>query len=215
MFNVFKLISYVVEGQDQHPLLPKFGKDMTANMYVHEIGLFTTVKGAERFIRPYLKHVAGWNDCIIGFQIVEKTVDEGFASNGEVSGFKSTRAYDGEGRLIAESDLDDECEKRFYGRKKQVPFEKGDVGLVCWGDKAFPALICQLPPTAAWWKAHIKGGNGGDETDDSYTVVTWKNGHDHPRATSVFPFIGRVPAYVRKRLEAEKARYEREFQIKK
>lgn len=198
--TIFVLQAHELE-QQKNCAKPFIKKDLTVGLTNHELGVFSTRKKAEKMISDWLDHIKSWDMLILGFTLVEKIIDGTFGGQfHEISEFESVRAYDGNGKLLCDSPYDDACTIPFRGRETAVKQNVGDIVFVYCGKCAIPALVVDLPPSRDWWRSHIKNDSAGDCTDDSYTIVRWQYGHDHPKSTSVFPFIGTPTKDLEKKL---------------
>lgn len=201
--TVFVLQAHELEQQKIYNK-PLIKKDLTVGLTNHDLGIFSTRETAEKMIIDWLDHVKGWDMLILGFTLVEKKIDGTFDGQfNEISEFEAVWAYDRNGKLLCDSLYDDACTIPFRGRETAIKQNVGDIAFMHCGDCAIPVLVVDLPPTREWWKSHIKNNSAGDCTDDSYTIIRWQYGHDHPKSTSVFPFIGIPTKDLEKKLWAE------------
>lgn len=199
--SVWVAIGYTFCGDDAGN--PQLDDKMRFPIRDHNLGLFTTRKKAEAFIRHYLKEID--YEAWLGFILEERPLD--LTSKQKYCYMYNSASYDAKGKLITTSIYDDPLAPPFRGRKKQIPFKEGDVVLVPWGDCAVPSLLVSLPPDEKWWRKRMSPMATGDWTDDAALTVSWKSGHDHPSATSIFYYPGAVPQYVKDCLNEEYTAY--------
>lgn len=213
--TAFVLQAHELE-QQKNRTKPFIKKDLTVGLTNHELGVFSTREKAEKMIADWLDHIKSWDMLILGFTLVEKIVDGAFRGQfHEISEFESVWAYDGNGKFLCDSLYDDACMIPFRGRETPVKQNVGDIAFVYCGNYAIPALVVDLPPSRDWWRSNIKNDFAGDCTDDSYTIIRWQYGHDHPKSTSVFPFVGIPPKNLEKRLWNEFKRYVADCRLSK
>lgn len=154
----------------------------------NDFGCFSTLHCAESFMRQMLvDNEADRFTDYVGFSICKRTIDP--KPTEQLCSFEARWNYDGKGKLVDESPYDDVGNVRFFGRTKPAKFKVGDIAMVHAGDYMRPSLVVSLPPSAKWWKTHIKDNFGGDAYDDSYTVVTVGYGHTHPSSVEVFRIL--------------------------
>lgn len=189
--QVYKLKSYaawLTADKKRFMLRPNSSIETWSN----DLGLFSTKEIAEKFMQQKVaEDVQDELTAYIGFTISKIAVDRSLKLHDnwiETSDFEARWSYDGKGKLIDESLYDDAGTVPFYGRAKPAKFKVGDIVLVYSHGYMRPSLVVSEPPSAKWWKTHIKDGGGGDASDDAYTVVTVGYGHTHPSSVEVFPY---------------------------
>ena len=132
----------------------------------NNLGLFSTKEIAKKFMQQKVaEDVQDELTAYIGFTISKIAIDRSLKLHGnwiETSDFESRWSYDGKGKLIDESLYDDAGTVPFYGRAKPANFKVGDIVLVYSHGCMRPSLVVSEPPSAKWWKTHIKDGGRGD-----------------------------------------------------
>lgn len=159
--------------------------DMNINTF--EIGLFSSLKRAEKSIQRYLNVTFMKND-IIGFNVEKRQIDA------KIYHFDALYSYDRNGYRICASEYDELCKVKFTGRSKDIHFKPNDIVWYANDNEAFPVMITDIP---------ISKCKGGDYSDDCYTVVSIKDGHFHPHVTSIFPLNGEVDNKTKMKLQKQ------------
>lgn len=166
--------------------------DLKRYCYTDEIGIFSSLRNAEDFIRSYHKIFKG--DKIIGFNIEMIPID-----SKEICHFSSLYSYDSFGNRLCASEYDEICNIRFKGRTEDVHFKPDDIVLCVENDNIVsPVKIVDIP---------IVKCENGDYSDDCYSVLKIGYGHFHPHVTSLFPIIGEVDNRIKDKLQKQLEKY--------
>ena len=215
MNNVFELKSVSFWGS--------LKRDGSNEMYEQWQGVFSSRRKAEEYMQIIIEDRANerkqdrdkidWDEEFFAFFIYMKTLDEGLLDPmHEVSLFQEVWSYYGDGSFYCHGSCDDNCRKPFRGRPaKTIHLRVGDPAWY-WSHKCItPCIVASLPLTDVQyrrWAKRLGHEVGLDCTDDSYTVFTYDNQHEHPQTWTLFPFFGPISNHNLKRLLATQMEYD-------
>ena len=75
--RVFILKEFTLDCQDKNCNLPKINDVGEVRARTQNLGVFSSVKNAEKMIEDWLEPTKEWGDIILGFELTEKAMDEG------------------------------------------------------------------------------------------------------------------------------------------
>ena len=168
-------------------------------IFTDEIGIFTNLKKAEKFIKSYAKDQSDTTG-VIGFNVEKRAVDVGYRGIfNTICHFDARYSYDKYGNRFCSSEYDDGCEIKFHGRSEDIHFNKNDIAICIQSDSKADLVVVVNKP--------ISKCKGGDYSDDCYTVVGIPVVHFHPQVTELFPVIGEIDAVVQNKLKKRVEEY--------
>ena len=173
--------------------------DGSLEIFTDEIGIFTNLRKAEKFIKSYVKDQSDTRG-VIGFNVEKRAVDVGYRGLfNTICHFDARYSYDKYGNRFCSSEYDDGCEIKFRGRTEDIHFNKNDIAICIQSDSKADLVVVVNKP--------ISKCEGGDYSDDCYTVVDITVGHFHPQVTELFPVIGEIDAVVQDKLKKRVEKY--------
>lgn len=189
-------------------------QDGSYEVFVRDLGIFDSVEKAESFMRQIINMESKYSDFHC-FVIFEKPLNGGLTKKwNTVCNFQSVRSYFPDGTLYCDSPCDDGCEKPFRGRPEDsIKLKVGDLAWLWDRDRIRPCLVAVLPFTDTFYRKKVEEYGhemGLDYTDDSYTVYTCDNGHEHPECWRCMPYYGKISKRNLQWLYASKKREEAE-----
>lgn len=168
-------------------------------MFTDEIGIFTNLKKAEKFVKSYTKDQSDTTG-VIGFNVEKRALDVGYRGKfNTICYFDSLYSYDKYGNRFCSSEYDDGCEIKFYGRKEDIHFKQYDMAICIEDDNVAKLVLIINKP--------IDKCEGGDYSDDCYTAIKIGLGHFHPQVTTLFPIKGDVGSNIKKKLLKQLEKY--------
>lgn len=191
--QVFQLVQITLNSINSDSRIAEFEKDGTVKIFRKNLGIFSSVAKCEEMMQKWVEKTKSWEELVLGYEVLEKTLDDDFKGPfNEICTFWSKRSYLSDLTLNCTCECDDTCIKSFTGHIGKLHCKETDLVWLLHEICVEPAVVVSLPAS------RVKG----DYSDDCYAVVT-SDGHEHPLVTDVYPFFGKLPKRISKKLDAE------------